>query len=153
MNEGDRVYYSIYYDGGYFGEAPKTDQQLGIIETITTFENYYVVTLENHNYTLVLYESDKGKIWKGQAISNDLEKKPTKDDVAKAFITKNYLNYSRETVLHYKKLLSHIPPTETDWHGEEVPNWEYVSTLAELKKFMKRLKDTDYFELYPEDLI
>jgi len=42
---------------------------------------------------------------------------------------------------------------EKDWNGDLCPSWKYTSTLASLQKFLKRLKDTDYEELYPEDFI
>jgi len=152
LKVGDRVYYSIYYEGEYFGSAPSTDQNIRRIETIEPFDNYFMVTLENEKFTLVLSSYDSGGVLKGEALENKVTP-TTNKDIAQAFITSNYLNYSRETVLYYKKTLSNTPQMELDWNGNLEPSWKYASTLATLKKFLKRLENTKYEELYPEDFI
>jgi len=152
LKVGDRVYYSIYYEQGFFSEAPKTDQVIRRIETLEPFDTYYMATLEGVNYTKILSSTDSGRILKGEAITNEVEPKG-KDDVAKAFITNNYLNYSRETVLYYNRTLSSTPQMEKDWNGNLQPSWKYATTLASLKKFLKRLEGTNYEEMYPEDFI
>lgn len=152
LKVGDRVYYSIYYDQGFFNDAPKTDQNIRRIETLEPFNDFYMATLEGIDYTMILSEVDNGKILKGEAIANFVE--PTnREDVAKAFITNNYLNYSRETILYYRRTLSNTPELEKDWNGDLQPSWKYATTLASLKKFLKRLDGTNYEELYPEDFI
>lgn len=154
LKVGDRVYYSIHYESGeYFSEAPNTSQRITVIETIEPFDDCYIITLESIDYTMVLSLADGGKIMKGEALSNDAEKPEKKSDVAKAFITQNYLNYSRETVLYYKRLLERTPQYEKDWNGNMIPSWAYASTMASYKKFLRRLEGTGYEEMYPEDFI
>ena len=151
LKVGDRVYYSIYYDNGHFEDGPNTNQNIGRIETIEPFDDWYIISLENEKYVMVLYEFDDGRILKGEAIRNNTL--PTdRKDVASAFITQSYMHYSRETVLFLKKTLANTPQYNTFW-GSSQPNWEWAATLTHLKRFMKRLVGTDYEKMYPEDFI
>ena len=150
---GSRVYYSIYYEDKYFSEAPSMDQKISIIETMVPFDDYYVITLEAEKFTLVLMPMDNDNILKGEALENSADEPKKKGDVAKAFVTLNYLNYSRETILYYKRILAITPRFDTDWNGDEYPNWRYTTTLASMQKLLKRLKSSRYRELYPEDFV
>jgi len=154
LKVGQRVYYNVYYEQGFWSGVPTNKQNIKKIETITEKENGYVITLDDLDFVFIVDKT--GDNFDGIAmVSSYLNSDtPTSQNIARAFVTTDYVVYLHQVVKLLKLKINDATAKDLSYGtGFGMDNFYHYQAVADLQKFLRKIHQTNYQDLYPEDYI